>query len=112
MRREARAGSLESKPEGGVAGRDERQKRARGLLPEVARRTWLHLTRSYSPLNIGSDVDVRPLGGGRTTRRRLNRRSTLIPHRAVPIGLIGIERANFTTANGIVMSSVMYVATE
>ena len=48
------------------------------------------------------------LVGKRRTRRRLNWRSTLISRRAarVPIGLIGIERANFATADGIVMSNV------
>lgn len=77
---------------------------------DAGERTWLHLTRSYSPLNIGSDVDVRPRRPG---RRRAQDETAIKPvvyfntaRRAVPIGLIGIERANFATADGIVTPSV------
>lgn len=67
MRREVRAGSLESKSRDGIGdgeGRKDKSTRARPAYPprrsgDAEERTWLHLTRSYSPLNIGSDVDVR-----------------------------------------------------
>lgn len=61
----------------GEKGGGIKDKRARAH----ATRTWPHLTRSYFPLNIGSDVDVH--GRRRRTKRRLNRRSTLISRRAV-----------------------------
>lgn len=82
---------------------------------DAGERTWLHLTRSYSPLNIGSDVDVRPRRAAprRPGRRRAQDETAIKPEvyfntarRAVPIGLIGIERANFATADGIVTPSV------